>query len=150
MQVESSQIQNMDQEQNTNAENEPGKVDSSEADGLEMWDNSSNTYTKVCDDTSVEFSGDSEREEALHDVVGDISSQESVGTEIQSTAEMCELPVTAPTLQQSGPEEEEGGEQESEQMDEDSDSEFEMFSCERCDKYFVSQESLDSHKNECK
>ena len=151
MQVESSKIQNMDQEQNTNAENEPGKVDSSEADGLEMWDSSSNTYTKVGDDTSVEFSGDSEREEALHDdVVGDISTHESVGTEIQSTAEMCELSVTAPTPQQSGPEEDEREEQESEQMDEDSDSEFEMFSCERCDKYFVSQESLDSHKNECK
>ena len=174
MQVESDHIQNMDQEQEADAENsrtesseesnlgnpvKMEKVNSSDADGLEMWDSSSNTYTKVDDDTSVEFSGetDSEQEEALH-VVGDISTQESVKTEIQSTAEMCELPVenelirsvTTPTLQQSEPEEEERGEQESEPMDEDSDSdEFEMFSCERCDKYFVSQESLDSHKNDC-
>ena len=138
-------------------ENESEKVKCSDADGLEMWDSSSNTYTKVDDDTSVKFSGetDSEQEEALR-VVGDISSLESVRTEIQSTAEVLHAEnelirsVTTPTLQQSDPEEEERGEQESEQMDDDSDSdEFEMFSCERCDKYFVSQESLDSHKNDC-
>merc|ERR1712218_370280 len=41
----------------------------------------------------------------------------------------------------------EGEKMEEEESDTD---DFEMFICEACDKYFVSQESLDNHVSQCK